>query len=155
MPLQKKEGDLFAHATPECVIVHGVNCQGKMNSGFAKQLRERFPDAYKTYKTAETTHGLILGDINGYVDSNGFTIINAITQDRYGRDKDVVYVDYEAVEKSMNIVAGLVFEKGGPDYPLHLPFIGAGLANGDEAKLLEIFETAFKDVNATLWLHKP
>ena len=31
------------------IIVHGVNCQGKMNSGVAKAIREAFPVVYEEY----------------------------------------------------------------------------------------------------------
>lgn len=157
MALQTKEGDLFANLKPPCIVLHGCNAQGKMNSGFAKALRGRFPDAYKVYKTAEEAHGLKPGDINGYTDTDGYTIINGITQDRYGRDTGVVYVDYEAVEKVCNTVARFIQQQGEDPalFPLHLPFIGGGLANGDREKLLEIFTKAFENVNATLWLDKP
>jgi O-acetyl-ADP-ribose deacetylase (regulator of RNase III) len=154
MALETKHGDLFANIVPPCIVVHGVNAQGKMNSGFAGQLRKRFPDAYKIYKKAQGIHGLTLGDINGYTDDEiGLTIVNAITQDRYGRDKEVVYVDYEAVEKAMNTVARLAHMRG--NLPVLLPFIGGGLANGNRDKLLEIFNRAFADTNATLWLDTP
>ncbi len=156
--LQTKEGDLFANLTPPCIILHGCNAQGKMASGFAKALREKFPDTYKVYKTAQAAHGLKLGDINGYSDYDGYTIINGITQERYGRDTSVVYVDYDAVDKVCNTVARYVLEKGGEEatqYPVHMPFIGGGLANGDREKLLEIFTKAFEKINVTLWLDKP
>lgn len=41
------EGDLL-QAT-EDIIGHQVNCQGKMNSGVAKSIREKFPLVYKMY----------------------------------------------------------------------------------------------------------
>ena len=31
------------------IICHQVNCQGKMNSGIAKQIREKWPVVYKKY----------------------------------------------------------------------------------------------------------
>jgi O-acetyl-ADP-ribose deacetylase (regulator of RNase III) len=41
-------GDLL-QAT-ENIIGHQVNCQGKMASGVAKSIRERYPQAYNEYK---------------------------------------------------------------------------------------------------------
>ena len=31
-------------------ICHQVNCRGRMGSGIAKQIRERFPEVYKVYR---------------------------------------------------------------------------------------------------------
>ena len=28
------------------LILHGVNCQRKMNAGIAKQIREKYPEVY-------------------------------------------------------------------------------------------------------------
>jgi O-acetyl-ADP-ribose deacetylase (regulator of RNase III) len=151
MALKIVEGDLFANVKPPALIVHGCNAQGKMESGFAGKLRNKFPDAYKIYKTAEEAHGLMLGDINGYTDTDGHIIVNAITQEFYGNDKSIVYVDYEAVEKALSTVARFAAQLPG-GIPIHLPFIGGGLANGNRDKLLEIFERVFKDSDATLWL---
>jgi hypothetical protein len=81
-----------------------------------------------------------------------YHICNAITQEFYGRDKNVVYVDYDAVEKSLTQVAHYALTS---TLDVHLPFIGAGLANGDEKRLLSIFKKVFDGVSATLWLHTP
>ena len=32
------------------IICHQVNCQGQMNSGIAKQVKDRFPWVYNNYK---------------------------------------------------------------------------------------------------------
>ena len=32
------------------VIVHQVNCQGRMGSGVAKAIKEKFPNVYTAYK---------------------------------------------------------------------------------------------------------
>lgn len=151
MTLTVKRGDLFYNAKAPCVIVHGCNAQGKMKSGFADKLRNWFPEAYMVYKKAEEAHGLKVGDINGFTDHRGYTIINAITQEYYGRDPNRVYVDYDGVEKALATVANHYKDKG---QPIHLPFIGGGLANGDRETLMGIFERVFADPNleVTLWL---
>ena len=33
----------------EDIICHQVNCRGKMGSGLAKQIRDKYPDVYKEY----------------------------------------------------------------------------------------------------------
>ena len=41
-------GDLFE--TTAKYICHQVNCKGKMGSGVAKQIRERYPEVYSAYR---------------------------------------------------------------------------------------------------------
>ena len=88
------------------IIVHGVNCQGKMNSGVAKAIREAFPVVYEEYMKLYNNkqHG---GTVDGqtwsrFLDSNrndpllgmaqvvrvGKTLYvgNLFTQQFYGRD---------------------------------------------------------------------
>ena len=46
-------------------ICHQVNCQGKMNSGIAKSIREKWPVVYANYmaKYFNMLPELLLGDI--------------------------------------------------------------------------------------------
>lgn len=156
MSLTIKHGDLFANLQHRDLIVHGCNAKGKMNSGFAKTLRDKFPEAYRVYKGAHEAGKLQLGNINGCIVERGgvlngirYMVVNAITQDRYGRDAGVVYVDYEAVERALTEVANHAQKEG---LRVHLPLIGGGLGNGDSEKLVKIFERVFQHVDATLWL---
>ena len=67
----------------------------------------------------------MLGEIYP-VDFGDKIIINAITQENYGRDKKIRYVDYNAISK--------VFKKMEEQYPgqhIAIPKIGAGLGGGD------------------------
>ena len=43
-----KKCDIFESGAD--IICHQVNCQGVMGSGLAKQVREKFPAAYRAYK---------------------------------------------------------------------------------------------------------
>jgi hypothetical protein len=128
---------------------------GRMNSGFAKQLRQKFPEAYLDYHNSHQDTPLQVGDViltKVERPEGNFEIASAITQKFYGRNPSVVYVDYDAVEKTLKWVA-----EGAKKFnqPIHLPFIGGGLANGDQTRLMKIFESVFTDVDATLWLHTP
>ncbi len=149
MSLKTKHGDLFSHVVGPCIIVHGCNAQGVMGSGFAGQIRKRYPEAYEVYRRKDLSKKLTLGSSNGFQYENGLMVVNAITQEFYGRDVEVVYVNYEAVRKSLSLVAkGSIFYQ----LPVHLPLIGGGLANGNHETLIGIFEEVFKDSDATLWL---
>ena len=43
-------GDIFESDAD--AILHQVNCQGKMGSGVARQVKERYPFVYELYKQA-------------------------------------------------------------------------------------------------------
>ena len=88
------------------IIVHGVNCQGKMNSGVAKAIREAFPVVYEEYMKLYNNKyqgGTVDGQTwSRFLDSNrndpllgmaqvvrvGETLYvgNLFTQQFYGRD---------------------------------------------------------------------
>lgn len=150
MALKFKAGDLFENVEHGDIITHGCNAQGVMGSGFAAQLRAKYPWAYDAYRINHKYKGLRLGDV--VIANNGPlypVILNAITQEYYGRDPNILYVDYAAVDKSMRTVADAAFSN---EKKVHLPFIGGGLANGDRSLLMGIFKNAFANVDATLWI---
>ena len=152
--LTVRVGDLFEHARDHCIIVHGVNAVGKMKSGFAKTLRYLYPQAYLAYYQAWKESGLKVGDlIIAVCDQEGrrVHVCHAVSQAFYGRVKGYVYVDYPGLEKALREVVVYAQLTG---LPLHLPFIGGGLAQGDRARLKTLFEMLFQDVEATLWVER-
>lgn len=89
------EGNLLDANTD--FICHQVNCQGKMASGIAKSIRERYPDVYKHYMLMWDAHqkGLVeppqlLGKaqyvpIYNYDNfKQPYYCINMFAQDKYG-----------------------------------------------------------------------
>lgn len=142
--LQVKIGDLFDNAEPGSIIMHGCNCVGVMKSGFALEIKTRFPEAFIGYTDYCDKVGL---GRTVFVATKGFIIANAITQPRYGYDKQC-YVSYLAVHDVVKEVAEYA---AGCGQGIHLPFIGADRGGGDPEQLMEIFETGFRNVNATLW----
>ena len=85
------DGDLFSASSR--YICHQVNCRGRMGSGIAKVIRDKFPEAFEKYKE-ECKKGACLGHVQ-YVLSNGKIIINMFAQDGYGYD-GARYTDYDA-----------------------------------------------------------
>lgn len=141
------KGNLFELAPEKCIIAHGCNAQGVMGSGFAKAIRDMYPEAFEVYHTTYKHHGLALGEVIPCGNRESRIIANCITQEYYGRDPDSVYVSYDAVVLSMKIVAR---HSARLKLPVYLPFIGGGLANGNRNILMAIFEETFKDVEAYL-----
>jgi O-acetyl-ADP-ribose deacetylase (regulator of RNase III) len=147
--LHVTSGDLFSGIDENSIIVHGCNGQSVMGSGFAKEVRSRYPDAYAVYMRAPS----MLGSVSYANSLEGPVIANAITQEFYGRDKSVRYVSYDAVVEAMEKVKK--YHSTRQHLNIHFPLIGGGLANGNHNILLSIYMAAFKTVDATLWLNSP
>lgn len=154
--LKVVHGDLFKHASGQCVIAHGVNPLGVMGDGFAKTLREKYPRNYLEYRAWCFNNRPKLGSwlmVYEQVQHAGSThtrgLFNVVTQSSFGRDPDVCYVDYAAVEKGLTAIARFSTRYS---WTVHFPLIGGGLANGQKDKLIAIFEQVFKDADGVLYL---
>ncbi len=148
MALKIEVGDVFNEILSrddDIVFVHGCNAKGVMGSGVAAIVKALFPAAYKAYKLGQKESGLHLGD-TFCATINNVTVVNAITQESYGRDGKQ-YVSYDAVIRAMEDVVRISKDK-----PIHLPLIGGGLGGGDERRLTAIFQAVFHNSDATLWL---
>jgi O-acetyl-ADP-ribose deacetylase (regulator of RNase III) len=165
MKIEYKTGDLLAG--PERFICHGCNAQGVMRSGIAALIRDIYPNAYTTYRAHYDEHGLALGHTIFVeckpTDSRyrARTVIDAITQEHYGRDPNRVYVSYEAIEKAIKKIDdearlrqetpsrarshGLIESVG-------FPLIGAGLANGSWKIISSIIEEHSTDFQPVVYL---
>lgn len=129
------------------IIVHGCNAQGVMGSGVAKAVKDKYPEAYQKYY-AEYLYGLLTpGWISVYNPSRYLTIVSGITQEYYGRDKNVVYVDYDSLAEVFRKVKSIW-----PGVPVHIPKIGAGLANGDWEIISRIIDTIYTDASVTCYI---
>ena len=151
MKIIYKTGDLLK--ADEKYIAHGCNAKGVMGSGVAKAIRVEYPGAYETYREVYELNGnkLELGMLIAY-GSLVHTIFNCITQDTYGRDKNVRYVDYDAVRHCMKRINNRFLVDLWNDFPptaVAMPKIGCNLGNGDWSiieKIIEEESTAFQPV---------
>lgn len=119
----------FAEPNAVHVIVHGCNAQGKMRSGFAKELRQRYPGAYDAYMEQHNNGGLKLGAVVYYDTDDDMLIANAITQEFFGYD-GAKYVSYDAIHTSFSVMNTVLTTLNRPVY-LHFPKIGADLGGGN------------------------
>ena len=150
MKIIYKEGDVLD--CTEDAIVHGCNAQGVMGSGVAKAIKERYPEAYKAYIASIPLGGMELGRITFHRNEQGFYVFNAITQKYYGRDKSVIYVNYNAIKESFDLLNKFCSEEGISH--IALPKIGAGLANGDWSIIEKIIEEECTDVQPVVYILK-
>ena len=96
------KGDLLKADNVD-IICHQVNCQGKMNSGIAKAIRETYPEVYKEYMLwyISTTDVDMLGKIQYVeIDNGDRAVINMASQLKYGYDGQR-YTNYEAFWKCL------------------------------------------------------
>jgi O-acetyl-ADP-ribose deacetylase (regulator of RNase III) len=146
MKIIYKHGDLLA--AEEHFIVQGCNAQGVMGSGVAKLIRDKDENVFLEYRKVYEQQGqkLNLGQTI-WVESKSHVFVNAITQEFYGRDPNVVYVSYDGMRKAMseiNLVAGFA--------SVAMPLIGAGLANGRWSIISQIIEEELTNVQPVVYL---
>jgi len=146
MKIEYRKGNLFETDIEH--IVHGCNAQGVMGSGVAKIVRDAYFDAYKFYVEQYDEHGLKLGDVQ-FVEANGKTIVNAITQDNYGRTGDR-FVSYDAVADCMRNINKMLKLSGLTQ--VAMPQIGAGLGGGNWDVISRIIEDEMVDVTPVVYV---
>ena len=124
------KGDVLAVKTG--IIVHGCNCQGVMGGGIALSVKNQFPSVYAAYRKTFETTGLKLGGIEAVCVDTDKYIVNANTQNLYGRGTR--QVSYDAVAECFEKIhefAAHVEETLGVKLPILFPAIGAGLGSGN------------------------
>ena len=123
------------------IIVHGVNAQGKMNSGFAKSLCNKYPIVYHDYiNWFDDLKGNIKpGDAIMTSITPKLKIVSGVTQQYYGRDPNVVYVNYAAIETIFQRVSDYSLRTR---LPVKFPMIGCGLGGGQWVEVEKIIEKA-------------
>lgn len=133
------------------VILHQVNCQGAMNSGIAKQVREKFPvvfNAYNTFCSIKDNKSELLGTAQFIrVDEGGYAgyIVNLFAQENFGYDGKC-YTDYAALRKCLedvnNYFDGAV---------IAIPYrIGCARGGGDWNVVYQMIEEIFDNNNVLI-----
>lgn len=138
------KGDLLALAEEGKfdIIVHGCNCQNTMGSGIAKQIKDRYPEAYAADIYMDQEFGANyryrkLGnhsEAKVYSGAGKFTIVNAYTQFHYlprGVDH-FEYASFAVILQKLEHFYG--------NYDFGFPYIGMGLAGGDSERIISMLE---------------
>lgn len=157
MDIIYKTGNILDATEP--YIIHGCNAQGRMGSGVAKALMDRYPQVkvqyHRHFDGCMIGMETFLGTIHA-VDTDGpHTVFNAITQEFFGYDGRL-YASYDAIEQCMNTLNKTMCEIGralGETQYVAMPLLGCGLAGGDWPVVSEIVErtsTYFQPVVYTL-----
>ena len=95
------------------LILHQVNCQGKMNSGVAKAIREKWPIVYEEYHKLFYKDFFVvrLGIFQPVSVNDTQKVINMFSQDDYGYDGKM-YTSYDAVNECFGKINKYMSENG-------------------------------------------
>ena len=157
---------------PVDYICHQVNCQGRMGSGIAKQIRERWPVVYKNYmakiyavdefvsktyggyENGPNTSEILLGDIqivglweDYYATDFHQSVINMFAQQYYGYDGKR-YTSYDAFWNCLNLIKQTVPKGSTIGFPDH---IGCGLGGANWEVILTMIKEVLNDYNVYIY----
>jgi len=124
--------DIFESGLP---IAHVVNCQGVMGAGFAKQVKDRYYEAFLQYEDVcsfsdDNDRKLLLGKCQQVGN-----IINLFAQLGYGKYRR--YLNYGALYMALSNISEKEFA---------IPYkMGCGLAGGDWEIVKEILDFSCND----------
>lgn len=132
------------------VILHQVNCQGVMGSGVARQVREKFPSVYKSYKTicdGMKNRSQLLGTAQCVQVDSGQFIVNLFAQENYGHDGKC-YTDYNALKRCLQSVKTYpMFD----NQTIAIPYkIGCDRGGGDWNIVYKMIKDIFSDSDMTV-----
>lgn len=159
MSVYFKSGDLLKS---DCdFICHQVNCQGRMASGIAKQIRTKWPIVYKMYmdmaKEIEIGFGDIqlsweymLGGIQGVPINDDKTrfVINMFAQKNYGYDGKR-YTSYDAFWNCLHEIKETTPKGSTIGFPDH---IGCGLGGANWEVIYTMIEEVLGE-NYTVYIY--
>jgi O-acetyl-ADP-ribose deacetylase (regulator of RNase III) len=148
------------------IICHQVNCQGAMNSGVAKAIRNKWPKVYTEYKakcdyeeaTVNDLYGqyenpidwseCLLGDIQVVLVEENKAVINMFAQQYYGYDQKR-YTSYDAFWYCLGRIKRVINPEKTIAFPARIGCVRGG-ANWNVI-LTMIEEVLGADYNVEIW----
>lgn len=120
------KGDLLSADVK--IRCHQVNCKGVMGAGIAKQVKEKYPEAYEQYKALCDQFGSsLLGHTQFVTCHDGTIIANMFAQDSYGGSGPDTNLG--AMDECLSQVATFAFRT---DASVGFPrLLGCGLGGGN------------------------
>lgn len=119
--IKEEIGDLLESG---CTIrCHQVNCYGVMGAGIAKQVQEKYPEAFSPYRElCDLFHHKMLGEVQFIACHDKTIIANLYSQAEFGTD---ILALEECLKKVYNFALKTECSVGFPKY------IGAALGGGN------------------------
>ena len=141
------------------LICHQVNCQGKMNSGVAKSIKDKFPTAYNMYMQMTNNRQHYLGAVQ-YVrlpdgERNNWSdqyVVNMFAQDRYGYD-GFKYTNYEAFYNCLKDIKDFI-KNHSIVSTIAFPYkIGCDRGGASWNIILAMIDDVFNDIDIIIEIH--
>ena len=144
------------------IICHQVNCQGKMNSGVAKAIREKWPDVYIKYMESNEIiwdkaheHGrMIWNHMLGQIqvvfiaDKKTMAVVNMFAQENYGYDGRR-YTSYDAFWSCLGEIKKTINPGLRIAFPARIGCVRGGANWSVILKMIE--EVLGEDYNVEIW----
>ena len=148
------------------IICHQVNCQGAMNSGVAKAIRNKWPKVYTEYKakcdyeeaTVNDLYGryespidwseCLLGDIQVVLVDENKAVINMFAQQYYGYDQKR-YTSYDAFWYCLGRIKRIINPEKTIAFPARIGCVRGGANWNVILKMIE--EVLGEDYNVEIW----
>jgi O-acetyl-ADP-ribose deacetylase (regulator of RNase III) len=127
-------------------ICHQVNCQGKMNSGIAKSIREKWIEVYHSYmeRFRVENSATFLGTIQDIQTFDGPHVINMFSQEYYGYDGRR-YTSYDAFWNCLNLIKNIVPKGSKIGFPRYIGCVRGGANwNVIEAMIFEVLDEDYE-----------
>lgn len=146
------DGDLFESNAD--IIAHQVNCSNAMNSGVAKQVREKYPEVFQAYQTLCKSHSKckssLLGECQVVEVAENRCIANLFGQLGYGYDGQQ-YTDIDALKRAM-IKLRNRYSLDKENITIAMPHkIGSCRGGAKWIDVYAIIEEVFDGYNVELW----
>lgn len=110
------------------IIVHQVNCQGKMGAGLAKDIAQKWPQVQAAYQSRAWQLGEVQFVPVSKIGEAKLVIANVAGQDKYGTGAR--QTDFDALKIGLEKVARYAQDN---NLPIYLPEgLGSGLAGGKD-----------------------
>jgi len=139
-----KKTNLWDDVNRDSVIVHGANTGGRMGAGFARELRERYPDNYRVYHLFCNSNKAVLGELFVHWDKN--PIINLFSQHIY----QIARLDKieEGLQRTLALSIKFNFTE------LLSPAIGCGIGGLDWKDVLFLYKNIFEKSHIKMTVYR-
>lgn len=132
------------------IIVHGVNCQGKMGAGVALAIKNKWPIVYYNYKDIckkyHNNKNELLGQLQPNKINDNLIVYNLFSQLNYGRDVGRRYADIDCIYNGLETIRNLHKES-----IIHMPQIGCGLGGLNfQSDLIPVLNKLFNNESDVL-----
>lgn len=160
------KGDVFESGAD--AILHQVNCQGVMGGGIAKQVKDKYPRVFESYKfICDSDKILRLWKYGNEYDGKSLLLGNAQICHTYGGKGDAplivnlfaqfdfgygeCHTDYDALRKCLEDVNYKLAGK-----KIAIPYkMSCGLAGGDWNIVSKMIEETLTDCDVTIYEYTP